>query len=392
MTKRTKVRRKKAIDKVGSSASPAGNCRERVASPLPVGRSNGGEEKGAPSVDSIVPIVGIGASAGGLDALKKFFSHASIASGFAFVVIQHLSPRHESALRNLIAQNTRMPVQEARTGVAPEANHVYVITPGNQLKIELGVFVLSAEPSYQAIDTFFRSLAEDRGASAIGIVFSGAGNDGTQGLAAIKKHGGLTFAQRPETAEQESMPRSAIQADVVDEVLAVEEMPARLIAATGRRVGKAAVSEELEASISSICEFLKRATGHDFSGYKKGTLSRRILNRIQTLRLSVDEYVKLLAEDSREPATMVNEILIGVTQFFRDPDAFGYLQKNVIPRIIAGKKATEAIRVWVAGCASGEEAYSMAILLTEQFTAFRRRHPPRSLRQISMESRWPKRA
>jgi two-component system CheB/CheR fusion protein len=324
-------------------------------------------------VDSIVPIVGIGASAGGLDAFEKFFSHAPVASGFAFVVIQHLSPRHESVLRNLIARNTPMPVQEARTGVAPEANHVYVITPGNQLKIELGVFVLSTERSDHPIDAFFGSLAEDRGATAIGIVLSGAGNDGTKGLAAIKKHGGLTFAQRPETAGQESMPRSAIQADVVDEVLTVEEMPARLIAPTGRRVGKPSVSQELEASLPSICEFLKRATGHDFSGYKKGTLSRRILNRIQTLHISVDEYVELLAKDSREPPTMVNDILIGVTQFFRDPYAFGYLQQNVIPRIIARKKATEAIRVWVAGCASGEEAYSMAILLTEQLTAFRRR-------------------
>jgi two-component system CheB/CheR fusion protein len=337
-----------------------------------VGRSNGGEEKGSPFVDSTVPIVAIGASAGGLDALQKFFSHAPVASGFAFVVIQHLSPRHQSILRNLIAQKTRMPVQQAGIGVAPEANQVYVATPGNQLKFELGVFVLSAEPSAYPIDAFFTSLAEDRGASAIGIVLSGAGDDGTKGLAAIKTHGGLTFAQRPETAEHESMPRSAIQADVVDEVLTVEEMPARLIPLTGRRLGKPAVSEDLEASLSSICEFLKRATGHDFSGYKKGTLSRRILNRIQTLRISVDGYVKLLAEDSREPATMVNDILIGVTQFFRDPDAFGYLQKNVIPQIIAGKKATEAIRVWVAGCASGEEAYSMAILLTEQLTAFRR--------------------
>jgi two-component system CheB/CheR fusion protein len=168
------------------------------------------------------------------------------------------------------------------------------------------------------------------------------------------------------------MPSSAIAADAVDEILTPEEMPARLIAPTGRRVGKPAVSEELEAQLSSICEFLKRATGHDFSGYKKGTLSRRILNRIQLLRISVDEYVNLLAKDPQEPPMMMNEILIGVTKFFRDPEAFEYLQRNVIPRIIAGKRAAQAIRVWVAGCASGEEAYSIAILLSEQLTAFRR--------------------
>src|SRR5262249_17753832 len=152
------------------------------------------------------------------------------------------------------------------------------------------------------------------------------------------------------------MPLSAIEADVVDNVLTVEEMPAELIGPTGWRAGMTAVSEEqLKARLSSICEFLKRATGRDFSGYKKGALFRRILNRIQLLRLSVDEYLKLLAENPQEPVIMMNHLLIGVTQFFRDSDAFGYLEKHVIPRIIARKKAAEAVRIWVAGCASGEE-------------------------------------
>src|SRR5262249_50356429 len=201
---RTRVRPKKATNKAGPPAEPAEKKLRGEKTSPPAPESSGRQEKGPPSVGGVVPIVGIGASAGGLDAFEKFFSRVPVDSGFAFVVIQHLAPHHASILRDLIAQNTRMPVQEAQNGVVPEANHVYVITPGKKLEIERGVFVLSAaEPGYHPVDGFFCSLAEDQGASAIGIVLSGSGTDGTKGLRAIKEHGGLTFAQRPETAGQE---------------------------------------------------------------------------------------------------------------------------------------------------------------------------------------------
>jgi two-component system CheB/CheR fusion protein len=241
------------------------------------------EEIRPPTALGMLPIVGIGASAGGLQAFEKFFSHVPAQSGMAFVVIQHLAPRHTSILRDLIARSTQMPVLDAQDGVSAEADHVYVITPGMQLKIAGGVFAVAAETGHYPIDTFFSSLAEDRGVSAVGIVLSGSGNDGTKGLLAIKEQGGLTMAQRPETAGHESMPRSAIDAGVVDHVLPVEEMPAKLLdralGLTGE--GMMAVSvEQVAARLPSVCEILARATGHDFTRYKKGTLSRRTLRRI----------------------------------------------------------------------------------------------------------------
>jgi two-component system CheB/CheR fusion protein len=328
----------------------------------------------------MLPIVGIGASAGGLEAFEKFFSHIPAQSGFAFVVIQHLDPRHTSILPELIGRTTHVPVLDAQDGVAAEADHVYVIPPGKQLKIAGGVFMLSAEPVRNPVDTFFSSLAEDRGASAVGIVLSGSGTDGTKGLGAIKERGGLTIAQRPETAGHEGMPRSAIDAGVVDHVLMVEEMPAKLsdhkFGLIGEGKDMAAVPlEPVAARLPSICEILQRATGHDFSRYKKGTLSRRTQRRILHLGLSsVDEYLERLAKDPPEAAVLLNEILIGVTQFFRDPEVFDYLGHHVIPRIVAGKKEPKAVRIWVPGCSSGEEAYSIAILLLEQLIAMRQ--PP----------------
>jgi len=353
------------------------------------------EEVRPPSAPSMVPIVGIGASAGGLQSFEKFFSQVPVQSGLAFVVIQHLAALHTSILRDLIARTTQMPVLVAQDGVPPEADHVYVITPGMQLKIAGGVFKLSAETGHYSIDTFLSSLAEDRGASAIGIVLSGSGTDGTKGLLAIKEHGGLTMAQRPETAGHESMPRSAIDAGVVDHVLTVEEMPAKLLerglGLTGEGLATVSV-EQVAAHLRSVCEVVARATGHDFSRYKKGTLSRRTLCRILQLGLSsVDEYLERLAKDPGEAAVLLNEILIGVTQFFRVPEIYKYLGKFVIPRIIASKKAGQGVRIWVPGCASGEEAYSIAILMSELLAAMRQR-PFVQIFPTSMRDPWPKHA
>jgi two-component system CheB/CheR fusion protein len=305
------------------------------------------------------------------------------------VVIQHLDPRHSSILRELIARSSKIPVLEVQDGMPAQADHVYVITPGTQLRVAGGTFVVSNLVGHYPIDAFFTSLAEDQAAHAIGIILSGSGSDGTKGLRAIKARGGLTIAQSPETTSHDSMALSAINAGVIDDVLTVEDMPARLlnrrVGLTGRGEHVAAVSvervaarvpekdvaavsvEQIAARLPSICEILHRATGHDFSRYKTGTLSRRALRRlVQRGFSSVDQYLERLATDPSEPAFLLNEILIGVTQFFRDRDAFDYLGTHVIPRILAGKKAGQSVRVWVPGCASGEEVYSIAILLQEQ--------------------------
>src|SRR5262245_30177463 len=361
----------------GEDPHPAKKGTEPAA-PMADAADRAAGEVRPPSARSMLTIVGIGASAGGLQAFEKFFSHVSVQSGLAFVVIQHLAARHTSILRDLIARATQMPVLDAQDGVPAEADHVYVITPGMQLKIAGGMFALAAETGHYSIDTFFSSLAEDRGAHAVGIVLSGSGTDGTKGLLAIKKHGGLTMAQRPDTAAHESMLRSAIDAGVVDHVLTVEEMPAKLLdrglGLTGEGLATVSV-EQVAARLPSVCEVLARATGNDFSRYKRGTLSRRTLRRILQLGLSsVDEYLERLANDPPEAAVLLNEILIGVTQFFRVPEIYEYLGKFVIPRIIASKKAGQGVRIWVPGCASGEEAYSIAILMSEQLAAMQQ--PP----------------
>jgi two-component system CheB/CheR fusion protein len=312
-------------------------------------------------------IVGIGASAGGVEAFQKFFSQLPPESGLAFVVIQHLDPHHASILVDLLARFTPKRVLEARGGAPVEADHVYVLRPGQVLRMQSGVFLSSAEPCYHPIDVFFRSLAEDQGAGAAGIILSGSGADGTAGMRAIKEHGGITLAQRPETAAHDAMPKSAILAGVVDNVLKVEWMPEKLVElASSRPEAAADFDQGIAASVDRICAVLQRATGHDFSRYKKSTLLRRIRLRLERLHLaSADEYLEALAKDPEEAGRLLNEILIGVTHFFRDPAEFEYLAQHVLPRITAAKREQEAVRVWVPGCASGEEAYSLAILFCE---------------------------
>jgi two-component system CheB/CheR fusion protein len=333
-------------------------------------------------------IVGIGGSAGGLEALEKFFANVPAKSGMAFVVIQHLAPHHVSILAELLGRTARIPIVEVRDGARVEPDHAYVIAPGTELKIAGGAFVVSDVPRHDAVDVFFASLAEEWGQNAVGIVLSGSGADGTNGLRAIKEHGGLTLAQPPETARHGAMPASAIEAGVVDYVLPVERMPAKLHERAlairtarpvlleeqpaARAAGKRIPDKQIAGRIPDICEILLRATGHDFSRYKKGTLLRRIRRRIELLLLpSADEYVERLAKNPEEPALLMNDLLIGVTQFFRDPEAFEFLAQHVIPRILAGKNAAQTVRIWVPGCASGEEAYSIAMLIREQLAGMR---------------------
>ncbi|HEX6014549.1 MAG TPA: chemotaxis protein CheB [Geminicoccaceae bacterium] len=333
------------------------------------------------------PVVGIGASAGGVEALQAFFRAVPEPPlGMAFVVVTHLGPGHESALPAILRGCTGMPVMPARDGEAVEAAHVYVLPNDAAMTMASGRLVLRRPPAggrreRQPIDVFFASLAEDLGERAVGVVLSGGGSDGTLGLKAIKERGGLTLAQGVDgTAPRyPDMPASAVAGGSVDLVLPVEEMASRLaeiarghaavqeLVAEGRRGqadGRAAAYQD------TISRILQGRVGHDFSGYKDKTFFRRVQRRVQVLRLpGLGAYVERLRQDPDEAGNLFRDLLIGVTGFFRDGEAFSALEERVIPRLFEGRGADDAVRVWVPGCATGEEAYSLAILLRERMDA-----------------------
>ncbi len=321
-------------------------------------------------------MVAIGASAGGLDAFQTFFSRMPADSGMAFVLVQHLHPRHETLMPELISRQTPMPVQLVTDRTVAEPNCVYVIPPNATLTID-GCTLHVSRPSggrgrQTPIDSFFRSLAEDQGDDAVGIILSGAGADGALGLKAIKEHGGMTMVQSPEAALYDSMPRSAILTGAADHVLPVEEMPDRLMEYLSQlkdaRGGQAeGFREEIDSHLNKIAAILRRKTGHDFSLYKRSTLVRRIRRRMHVLRAdSVSSYLERLHQDAKEADQLFHDLLIGVTHFFRDAEAFEILTGKVMPRLFDSKGADCHVRVWVPGCATGEEAYSIAILMREQ--------------------------
>ena len=328
-------------------------------------------------------IVGIGASAGGLDAFKSFFTHMPADSDMGFVLVQHLAPKHDSLLVELLSRHTAMPVIEAADGLKVEPRHVYVIPPDATLTITNGVLQLSkpAPPRQYRwpIDTFFTSLAEDQGDCAVSIVLSGTGSDGARGLRAVKEHGGLTMAQAGfDQVALAGMPASAAATGLVDAVLQVEAMSEHLLAhhchllEMHDRKGPDGTRQDLPAHLKTITDLLRTEVGHDFGQYKEKTLVRRIQRRMQVLQTAtVPEYVAALRKDPGEAQQLFREILIGVTEFFRDPTAFAALQASAIPAMLAGKGATDTLRVWVPGCASGEEAYSIAILLKEAMADLR---------------------
>jgi two-component system CheB/CheR fusion protein len=316
----------------------------------------------------------LGASAGGLEPLQEFLEHVPAASGLVFVVIQHLEPNHPSMLAELLARHTTMPVLQASDGLPPEPDHVYVIAPGTLLTIDKGVFhVVAYEgPSSSLIDAFLHSLAEDQGEQAVGALFSGAGHDGTVGLRAIKEHGGLTLAQPPETATHDCMLQSAIGAGLVDHVVPVAQMPA-IIASTRSTSRNSLVPTLRRASTSSSPPPRQDLRAHSsahrarFQPLQRGNASCVAFGvgcRFTTWSRSM-AICSFLENDSAEAEGLLKDLLIGVTQFFRDPEAFQALAQQIIPRIVQGKSADAPIRVWVPGCASGEEAYSIAILLRE---------------------------
>ena len=329
------------------------------------------------------PIVGIGASAGGLAAFEAFFSAmpADDVSGMAFVLVQHLAPDHKSILSELIQRYTRMRVIEAEDGIEVRPNHAYIIPPNRDMAFLNGALQL-LEPSAPRglrlpIDFFFRSLAADQHERAIGIILSGTGSDGTLGIRAIKGEGGMVMSQNPESTEYDGMPRSAISTGLVDYVLPPAEMPSRLIAYAARALGTTSgmpqsSSPYPEDAMKKIFVLLRAHTGHDFSQYKPSTITRRVARRMAVHQINgANEYVRYLQHNPAEVEFLFHDFLIGVTSFFRDKDAFEALESKVIPALFEGKAADEAIRVWTPGCSTGEEPYSIAILLQERTEALR---------------------
>ena len=324
------------------------------------------------------PIVGIGASAGGLAAFEAFFSGmpADRDPGMAFVLVQHLAPDHKSILTDLVKRYTRMQVFEVTDGMTVKPNCAYIIPPNRDMALLNGTLQLLEPVAPRGhrlpIDFFFRSLAQDQRERAIGIVLSGTGSDGTQGVRAIKGEGGMVMAQNPKSTEYDGMPASAIATGLVDYVLPPAEMPAQLIAYVAQVFGKAPrpvspPAPKAEDTLKKIFLLLRTQTGHDFSQYKQSTIIRRVERRLAVHQIErLDEYVRYLQQTPAEVEALFRDLLIGVTSFFRDPEAFVALQEKAIPRLFAGKPAGASIRVWVPGCSTGEEAYSVAILLQER--------------------------
>ncbi|MFA6033975.1 MAG: chemotaxis protein CheB, partial [Myxococcota bacterium] len=324
------------------------------------------------------PIVGIGASAGGLAAFEAFFSGmpGDIDPGMAFVLVQHLAPDHKSILAELIRRYTRMQIFEVTDGMVVQPNCAYIIPPNRDMAFLNGTLQLlePASPRGQRlpIDFFFRSLAQDQHERAICIVLSGTGSDGTLGIRAIKGEGGMVMVQSPETTEYDGMPRSAIATGMVDYELPPAKMPAQLMAFAAQIFGtQPRVAVELppktENAIRKVFILLRAHTGHDFSLYKPSTISRRIERRMAVHQIpTLGAYVRYLQQTPVEVEALFRDLLIGVTSFFRDPEAFKVLEEQVMPRLFAGKNADATIRVWSPGCATGEEAYSIAILLAER--------------------------
>ncbi len=321
------------------------------------------------------PIVGIGASAGGLEALEGFFSNMPDNSNLAVVVIQHLAPKYKSIMATLLNKYTTMKILEINDGMRALPNCVYLNTPGMDVAIMNRTFQLiqPLEPhAYRLpIDFFFRSLADDLGEKAICIVLSGTGTDGTLGLKAIKGAGGMTMAQDETEAKYDSMPRSAINTGAVDLVLPVERMPGELLKYikhpyidSVRSTG--ATEEKYQNNVTKILLQIRNHTGQDFSQYKQNTIRRRIERRMAVHQIDkIADYLSYIRENTAEIGILYKDLLIGVTNFFRDKDAFDLLKNTVISEIIQRKQTNSALRVWVAGCATGEEAYSIAILIAE---------------------------
>ncbi|WP_084448681.1 chemotaxis protein CheB [Desulfovibrio inopinatus] len=330
-------------------------------------------------------IVGIGASAGGLAAFEAFFSGMphDPAPEMALILVQHLAPDHKSLLAELIRRYTSMHVFEVENGMEVLPHCVYIIPPNCDMTFQDGKLQLikpiARREQRLPIDFFFCSLAKELQERAIGVILSGSGNDGTQGVRAIKAQGGMVIAQTPASTEYDSMPRSAIATGLVDYELAPAEMPSYIIAYVAHTFGMSlqasAIPNSTIENISPQIHILLRAqTGHDFSQYKPSTINRRIKRRMAMHQIAMqDEYIQYLQQNSVEVEALFRDLLIGVTGFFRDPEAFTALEQQVIPKLFTGKTVGSIVRVWSPGCSTGEEAYSIAILLQEYLESVQQR-------------------
>src|SRR6266545_3612604 len=347
-------------------------------SDAPAERAEGQDGK-----NDLVAVVGVGASAGGLEAFRQLLKRLPVDTGMAIVLITHLDPRHESILPDLVAKATPLPVSEAEEGMRVTPNHVYVMPRNTSMAIEGGALRLwpreKGRSQHRPIDAFLRTLAEDQNTSAIGIILSGTATDGTLGLEAVKAEGGITFAQEPKSAQYDSMPRSAIAAGCVDFVLTPEEIALELtrisrhpyvvpaeIAERGEPGAEEAEQPAVKNGFNKILAQLRRMKGIDFTLYKANTLRRRIRRRMILNKLDgLMEYAEYLRNNPAEVENLYQDILINVTSFFRDPDTFEALKEKIFPRIVEHRPPDEPVRIWVVGSSTGEEAYSIAMAFSE---------------------------
>jgi two-component system CheB/CheR fusion protein len=330
------------------------------------------------------PVVGIGASAGGLEAIEHFLLHVPKNSGLAFVIVQHLDPTHKGIMSELLQRVTGMKVIQVkdRTTVCP--NCVYVIPPNKDMSILHGVLHL-LEPTASRglrlpIDFFFRSLAQDQQEHSVGVILSGMGSDGTLGLRAIKERAGLGLVQDPATAKFDSMPRSAVDAGLADIVAPVDELPGKIIAYLQRTPliaqTEVALEDKTQSAMEKVVVLLRTHTGQDFSLYKRNTFYRRIERRMGIHQITkMATYVRYLQENSQELDLLFKELLIGVTNFFRDPAVWKQLREQAIPTLLASRSPGQVLRAWVPGCSTGEEAYSLTMLLKEAVEEIKPKKP-----------------
>jgi two-component system CheB/CheR fusion protein len=323
-------------------------------------------------------VAGIGASAGGVKALKEFFQVVPKDSGIAYVVILHLSPDYESMLAEVLQTTSQIPVRQVKNRrVEVQPNCVYVIPPNKSLSLRDGYLATSSIKNYEErrapVDIFFRTLAESVESRAVAVILSGTGANGSMGVKRVKEKGGVIFVQDPKEAEFSDMPRNTIATELVDDILPVAQIPPKITAykekyeqtVVSSNDGRA--SEANEQGLMEIFTSLRVRTGHDFTNYKRGTVLRRIDRRINVRELAgLPEYARYVKENQEEATLLLKDLLISVTNFFRDREAFEKLESEVIPKILAGKSAQDSVRIWVAGCATGEEAYSLAIMFAEQ--------------------------
>ena len=335
-------------------------------------------------IEKSFPIVGVGSSAGGLEALKKFFSSTPADSGMAYVLIQHLDPTHESLMVDLLGRYTAMKVVQILNNMPVEPDRIHIIPPNTSVTIKNGVLLLSKPVERRGlrlpVDYFLEALAEDQRENAIGIILSGTGSDGTLGIKEIKAYGGLVVVQDPETAQYDGMPRSAISTGLVDYVLPVEQISSALVSYIKHSIAMGNLGDPLlidaEGKLQKILMLLHVRTGHDFRCYKRNTLVRRLQRRMTINHISeLQDYLEHIQKHPEEIESLDKDLLISVTNFFREPEVWEYMNSTVVTKLIDRCSENQPVRIWVPGCATGEEAYTLAMLLLEEADGRKRECP-----------------